>query len=45
MSVETFVDLKKALEDALDFERGEGGNLKVTRIQSPRPPMNKNSAR
>ena len=35
MSVEAFVDLKTALEDALDFERGEGGNLKVTRIQAP----------
>ena len=37
MSDEAFGDLKEALEDALAFERGER-NLKVTRIQAPRPP-------
>lgn len=35
---DAFVDLKQALEDALAFERGERRDLKVTRIQAPRPP-------
>ena len=38
MSDEAFSDLKKALEGALAFERGQRGNLKVRRIQAPRPP-------
>lgn len=41
MSVAAFVDLKTALEDALAFERGERRNSKVTRIEAPRPPINK----
>jgi hypothetical protein len=36
MSDEAFADLKKAMEDALAFERGKR-DLKVTRIQGPRP--------
>lgn len=38
MSDEAFADLKKAMEDAIAFERGERRDLKVTRIQVPRPP-------
>ena len=38
MSDEAFGDLKKALEGALAFERGERRDLKVTRLQTPRPP-------
>ena len=38
MSDEAFADLKEAMESALVFERGERRDLKVTRIQAPRPP-------
>ena len=38
MSDEAFADLKEAMEGAITFERGERRNLKVTRIQAPRPP-------
>jgi len=38
MSDEAFADLKEAMEEALAFERGKRGDLKVTRIQGPRPP-------
>lgn len=38
MSDEAFGDLKEALEDTLALERGERRDLKVTRIQAPRPP-------
>lgn len=38
MSDEAFSDLKQALKDALAFERGERRDLKVKRIQAPRPP-------
>ena len=38
MSDEAFGDLKEALEGALAFERGGRGDLKVTRLQAPRPP-------
>src|SRR5258707_1407824 len=38
MSDEAFADLKDAMEGALAFERGERSDLKVTRIQAPRPP-------
>lgn len=38
MSDEAFADLKEAMEGALAFERGERSDLKVTRIQAPRPP-------
>lgn len=38
MSDDAFSDLKAALEDALAFERGERRDLKVKRIQAPRPP-------
>jgi putative transcriptional regulator len=38
MSDEAFADLKEAMEDALEFQRGKGRGLKVTRIQAPRPP-------
>jgi len=38
MSDEAFADLKEAMEGALGFERGERSNLKVTRLQAPRPP-------
>ena len=39
MSEEAFGDLKEAMEGALAFERGERRrDLKVTRIQAPRPP-------
>lgn len=37
MSDEAFGDLKEVLEGALAFERGERRDLKVTRIQPPRP--------
>jgi hypothetical protein len=32
---EAFADLKKALEDALAFERGQRRTLKITRVQIP----------
>jgi len=38
MSDEAFGELKEALEGALAFERGEHRDLKVTRLQAPRPP-------
>ena len=38
MGEEAFADLKEAMEDALAFERGQRRDLKVTRIQAPRPP-------
>jgi len=38
MGDEAFSDLKDAMEDALAFERAKRGDLKVTRIQAPRPP-------
>ena len=38
MSDEAFADLKDAMEDALAFEHGKRHDLKVTRIQAPRPP-------
>ena len=38
LSDEAFADFKEAMEGALAFERGERRNLKVTRIQAPRPP-------
>jgi len=38
MSDEAFADLKRALEDALAFERGERESLRVTRIEGFRPP-------
>jgi putative transcriptional regulator len=38
MGDEAFTELKEAMEDALAFERGKRRNLKVTRIQAPRPP-------
>ncbi len=38
MSDEAFADLKEAMEGALAFERGDRRDLKVTRIQAPRPP-------
>jgi len=38
MSDEAFADLKEAMEGALAFERGERRDVKVTRIQAPRPP-------
>ena len=38
MSDEAFANLKKAMEDSVAFERGERRDLKVTRIQAPRPP-------
>jgi putative transcriptional regulator len=38
MSDEAFADLKEALGDAIAFERGKRRNLKVTRVQAPRPP-------
>ena len=37
MSDEAFADLKEALEDALASERSKRRDLKVTRIQAPRP--------
>lgn len=38
MGDEAFSELKEAMEDALAFERGKRRDLKVTRIQAPRPP-------
>jgi putative transcriptional regulator len=38
MSAGAFAELKGAMEDALAFERGKRRDLKVTRIQAPRPP-------
>lgn len=38
MSEEAFAELKEAMDDALAFERGNRRELKVTRIQAPRPP-------
>ena len=38
MSDDAFAELKSAMEGALAFERGERRNLKVSRIQAPRPP-------
>jgi putative transcriptional regulator len=38
MSDEAFADLKEAMEDAVAFERGKRRDLRVTRIQAPRPP-------
>lgn len=38
MSDQAFAGLKEAMEDARAFERGKRRNLKVTRIQAPRPP-------
>ena len=38
MDDEAFADLKDAMEDALAFERGKARDLKVSRIQAPRPP-------
>ena len=37
MSDGAFANLKEAMEDALAFERGKRRDLKVTRIQVPRP--------
>jgi hypothetical protein len=38
MSDEAFADLKEAMEDSLAFERGRRRDLKVTRVEAPRPP-------
>jgi len=38
MSDEAFANLKEAMEEALAFERGKRLDLRVTRIQGPRPP-------
>jgi hypothetical protein len=38
ISDEEFADLKQALENALVFERGEGRDLSITRIQAAGPP-------
>jgi putative transcriptional regulator len=38
MSEEAFAGLKQAMEDALAFERGQRRDLKVSRLQVPRPP-------
>lgn len=38
MREKSFADLKRALEDALVFERGERVDLKVTQSQAQRPP-------
>ena len=38
MSDEAFAHLKEAMEGAVAFERGKRRDLKVTRIQAPRPP-------
>jgi hypothetical protein len=38
MSDGAFAELKQAMEDALAFERGKRRDLRVTRIQVPRPP-------
>src|ERR1700730_13787019 len=39
MSDEAFANLKEAMEGVVAFERGERRDLKVTRIQAPRPPQ------
>jgi hypothetical protein len=41
MSAEAFADLKKALEGAQAYERGERRDLHVGRIRAPRPPKAK----
>ena len=38
MSDEAFAHLREAMEDAVAFERGKSRDLKVPRIQGPRPP-------
>ena len=38
MTDEAFADLKSVLDDALAFERGKRRDLRVTRVQAPRPP-------
>ena len=38
MSDDAFAELKKAMEDALAFEHGKRRDLKIKRIQAPRPP-------
>ena len=38
MTNEALADLKSAMEDALGFQRGKRRDLKVTRVQAPRPP-------
>jgi putative transcriptional regulator len=38
MNDEAFAELKEAMEDALAFEQGKRRDLKITRIQAPRPP-------
>src|ERR1041384_6995461 len=38
MSDEAFADLKETMEDAVAFKRGRRRELKVIRIQAPRPP-------
>jgi putative transcriptional regulator len=38
MSDEAFANLKESMEDAVAFERGKRRELKITRIQAPRPP-------
>src|SRR5262245_58642446 len=38
MNDEAFAELKKAMEDAVAFERGKRRDLKVSRIEAPRPP-------
>jgi hypothetical protein len=38
MSNEAFADLKEGMEEVLAFERGKRLDLRVTRIQGPRPP-------
>src|SRR6266404_4563412 len=42
MSDKTFSVLRKALEEALAFERGDRRNLLVTRIQTPQEAMSFN---
>ena len=41
MSDEAFSELKKAMEDALVFEHGKRRDLKITKVQAPRPPQGK----
>ncbi|HEX7330873.1 MAG TPA: type II toxin-antitoxin system MqsA family antitoxin [Pyrinomonadaceae bacterium] len=43
MSDEAFAELKEAMEDALAFEQGKRRELKITRIQVPRPPKSMSS--
>ena len=38
MSDDAFADLKDAMEEALAFERGKSRDLRITRLQAPRPP-------